>query len=184
MVIYCKELAGNQGNNEPGDPMIETLVMPLPSDLTQAIIDIAVVVGELFLLMIITRYPSLHRWIIVSICFLLNHPCECVLLLCCYYVVPVTVYSVVSSLPCYCVLCCVIITLLLCTLLCHHYSVTVYSVVSSLPCYCVLCCVIITLLLCTLLCHHYSVTVYSVVSSLPCYCVLCCVIITLLLCTL
>ena len=32
--------------------MIETLVLPLPSDVTKAIIDIAVVLGELFLLMI------------------------------------------------------------------------------------------------------------------------------------
>ena len=43
---------GNQGNDEEGDPMIETLVMPLPSDVTKAIIDIAVVLGEVFLLMI------------------------------------------------------------------------------------------------------------------------------------
>ena len=141
--------------------MIETLVMPLPSDLTQAIIDIAVVLGELFLLMIITCYPSLHRWIIVSICFLLNHSCEFVLLLCCYYVVPVNVYSVVSSLPCYCVLCCVIITLLLCTLLCHCYPVTMYFVVCHL-----------TLLLCTLFCHHYPITVCRHSILLYTYCVI------------
>ena len=37
---------GNQDNDEEGDAMIETLVMPLPSEVTKAIIDIAVVLGE------------------------------------------------------------------------------------------------------------------------------------------
>ena len=44
MVIYHN--VGNQGNDKAGDPMIETLVMSLPSDVTKAIIDIAVVLGE------------------------------------------------------------------------------------------------------------------------------------------
>ena len=163
--------------------MIETLVMPLPSGVTQAIIDIAVVLGQLVFFLMIT--------IIIVVGGLL-YP----------FAFSLTIPVSLSSLPLYCVFCHVIITLVLCILLCHHYHVvyytlvcyhypvTVFCIVLSLPHYYVLYCVIITLLLCsvlyhhytlllcTTLCYHYLVTVYYVVLSLPCYCVLCCVIIT------
>lgn len=67
--------------------MIETLVMPLPSGVTKAIIDIAVVLGELFLLMITMCY-LLYRWIIISVCFSLTIPVSIILSLCtllCHY---------------------------------------------------------------------------------------------------
>ena len=120
--------------------MIETLVMPLPSDPTDVIYDIAVVLGELFMYHLITLccYLLFNRWTVVSFCFLLDNSCE------------------LLSLPSYCVICHVIITLLLCTLSCHHYLVTMYSIILSLPWYYVLCHVIITLLLCTQLCHYIA----------------------------
>ena len=118
--------------------MIETLVMPLPSDPTDIIYDIAVVLGELFMYHLITLccYLLFNRRTVVSFCFLLDNSRE------------------LLSLPSYCVICHVIITLLLCTPLCRHYLGTVYSIMLSLPCYYVLHYVVITLVLCTLSCHH------------------------------
>ena len=86
--------------------MIETLVMPLPSEPTDAMYDIAVVLGQLSHdhLMLshdplvlshdhLVLSPVVNRWTVVSICFLLDYSCE------------------LSSLPC--------------TLSCYHYLVTV-----------------------------------------------------------
>ena len=102
--------------------MIETLVMPLPSEPTDATYDIAVVLGQLSHDHLVLSHdhlvlshdhhvlsPVINRWTVVSICILLDYSCE------------------LSSLPCYRVLCHVIITLLLCNMS-SHYPVTGNSV--------------------------------------------------------
>ena len=95
--------------------MIETLVMPLPSEPTDATYDIAVVLGQLSHDHLVLSHdplvlsPVVNRWTVVSICFLLDYSCELLLL------------------PCYHVLCHVIITLLLCNMS-SHYPVTGNSV--------------------------------------------------------
>ena len=65
--------------------MIETLVMPLPSDPTDVIYDIAVVLGEYItaddqlLLLCVGCY---NRRTLVSICFLFDYSCELLSLPC------------------------------------------------------------------------------------------------------
>ena len=99
--------------------MIETLVMPLPSDVTDAIIDIAVVLGELFYIMI-TIYHLFYRWTIVSICLLSNNSCK--------------FYHSVSLSPPHPHYCCVIITPYHCVITravkhCDHYPVILLDII-------------------------------------------------------
>lgn len=60
--------------------MIETLVMPLPSYAAKAIIDIAVVLGELFLLVITMHCHCTIGGLLYPFAFSLTIPVSCVII--------------------------------------------------------------------------------------------------------